>query len=59
MFHGVLEFALDPPRRGGPERILEDMLVVRSLDEDQGPSWFHGHGPWLVCEVALSLLEAI
>ena len=29
--------------------------VVRPLDDSQGPSPFHGHGPWLVCEVALTM----
>lgn len=27
--------------------------LVRHLDESQGPSQLHGHGPWLVCEVVL------
>ena len=29
-------------------------LMVQSLDENQGPSQVHGHGPWLMCEVALT-----
>ena len=28
------------------------MSMARPLDENQGPSQSHGHGPWLVCEVA-------
>jgi hypothetical protein len=28
--------------------------LVWPLDESQGPSQLHGHGHWLVCEVALS-----
>ena len=31
--------------------------MVHGLEESQGPSALHGHGPWLVCEVALMLLE--
>ena len=27
--------------------------MVRPLDEDQGPSQLHDHGPQLVCEVVL------
>jgi hypothetical protein len=30
--------------------------VVGPLDESQGLSQLHGHGPWLVREVALSLV---
>ncbi len=30
--------------------------MVRPLDESQGSSALQGHGSWLVCEVALSLL---
>jgi hypothetical protein len=29
------------------------------MDESQGPSQLHGHGPWLVCEVALRHLDLI
>ena len=32
--------------------------MVRPLDESQGPSQLHGHGPWLMCEVALYLYQA-
>ena len=32
------------------------MPVVRPLDENRGPSQLHGHGPWLVREVALTQL---
>ena len=28
--------------------------LVRPLDESQVPSQLHGHGPWLVCDVALN-----
>ena len=27
--------------------------MVQPLDESQGPSPLHGHGSWLMCEVAL------
>ena len=30
--------------------------MIQPLDEIQGLSHLHGHGPWLVCEVALTLL---
>ena len=30
--------------------------VVRPLDESQGSSLLQGHGSWLMCEVALSVL---
>jgi len=31
--------------------------MVRPLDESQGSSPLQGHGSWLMCEVALSLLQ--
>ena len=31
--------------------------LVWPLDESEGPSQLHGHGPWLVCEVALSIIN--
>ena len=31
--------------------------MVHCLEESQGPSPLHGHGPWFVYEVALMLLE--
>ena len=31
--------------------------MVRPLDESQGFSPLQGHGSWLVCEVALRLLQ--
>ena len=38
---------------------VEDLgHLVWTLDEGRGPSQLHGHGPWLVCEVALSWLQA-
>ena len=30
--------------------------MVRPLDDSQRPSPFHGHGSWLVCEVALRII---
>ena len=33
------------------------MSMIRTLDENQGPSQLHGHGPWLMCEVALGSWE--
>ena len=32
-------------------------LMVQPLDVSQGPSPFHGDGPWLVYEVALKCAE--
>jgi hypothetical protein len=29
--------------------------VVKPLDESQGLSQLHGHGPWVVCEVVIRL----
>ena len=37
-----------------PHRIHFHLSIVRPLDEFQGPSQFHGHGPWPSCKVALS-----
>ena len=51
MFHALLEFASCPPSRGRPRTIPENRVRDTSLDENQGPSQLHGHGPWLVCEV--------
>jgi hypothetical protein len=33
--------------------------MVRPLDDSQRPSPFHGHGSWLVCEVALSVFSRV
>ena len=30
--------------------------MVRPLDDNQRPSLFHGHGPWLLCGVVLNLI---
>ena len=39
-----------------PHKMGNPTPMVWPLDDSQGPSPFHGHGPWVVCEVALSLL---
>ncbi len=36
-----------------PHQMGSPTPMVRPLDDSQRPSPFHGHGSWLVCEVAL------
>src|ERR1700737_1213860 len=38
-----------------PHKMGSPTPMVWPLDESQRPSPFHGHGSWLVCEVALIL----
>ena len=35
------------------------MFMVWPLDENQGPSQLHGHGPWFVCELALNTINGV
>jgi hypothetical protein len=42
MYKIYFVFVLGPPPRGS-----------RSLENNQGPSQLHGHGPWLVCTIVL------
>jgi hypothetical protein len=37
-----------------PHKMGSPTPMVWPLDDSQRPSPFHGHGSWLVCEVALS-----
>ena len=62
MYHNIyVGIWLSPPPRGGPTQILANHVRVKGLkqlvwpsDESEEPSQPHGHGPWLMCEVALS-----
>jgi hypothetical protein len=40
-------------------RVMGLRQLVRPLDESQGPSQLHDHGPWLMCEVAVMYVGVI
>ena len=59
MFHGLLGFASGQSLRGRLDHVKVTGLVqmMWPLGESQGPSQLHGHGHWLVCEVAPRLKD--
>lgn len=58
MFHGMLKSTSSPPLRGRydtnssrPCRWHELWMKIK------GPQQLHGHGPWLVCAMALMMID--